>query len=100
MQKNVQKQVKLTKDKVLKFQKKYAIAKAAEVIQVFEKLAEKDPRINIKKLRKNVLNNLVDRNQDKDPNTEYWSMQLLIKLGLVPDPDEEHEGISMTKEER
>ena len=46
------------------------------------------------------MSNLVDRNQDKDPSTEYWSMQLLIKLGLVPDPDGEHDGPTMTKEER
>ena len=72
---------------MLKFQKKYAIAKAAEVIQVFEKLAAKDPRINMKGLRKNVLNNLVDRNKRLETNTEYWSMQLLIKLGLAPDPE-------------
>ena len=88
----------MTKNKVLKFQKKYAVAKAAEVIQVFERLAKKDPKINIKKFRKNVLDNLVDRNQDLDPNSEYWSMQLLIKLGLAPDPDGDHDGPTMTKE--
>jgi len=88
----------VTKNKVLKFQKKYAVAKAAEVIQVFERLAKKDPKINIKKFRKNVLDNLVDRNQDLDPNSEYWSMQLLIKLGLAPDPDGDHDGPTMTKE--
>ena len=33
------------------------------------------------------MTNLVDRNREIEPDTEYWSMQLLIKLGLLPDPD-------------
>lgn len=58
--------------------------------------------MNLKGLRKNVLKNLVDRNKELEPNTEYWSMQLLIGLGLIPDPDakdDELEG-GMTKSER
>ena len=50
-------------------------------------MAKIDPSFNIKKLRKNVLSNLVDRNRKLEPDTEYWSMQLLIKLGLLPDPE-------------
>ena len=45
-----------------------------------------DPTIDIKKLRKNVLGNLVERHSDK-ADQDYWSMQLLIKLGLAPDPE-------------
>ena len=66
-------------------------------------MAKKDPNINLKGLRKNVLKNLVDRNKEIEPNTEYWSMQLLIGLGLIHDPDagkdDEVEG-GMTKSER
>ena len=43
--------------------------------------------MDLKKLRKSVLNNLVDRHRNKEPDTEYWSMQLLIKLGRIPDPE-------------
>ena len=41
----------------------------------------------MKKLRKNVLDNLVARNKHIEPNEAYWSYQLLIKLGVVPDPN-------------
>lgn len=85
---------------VIKFHKKYAVAQAAEVLQVFEKLAKKDPKINIMKLRKNVLKNLVDRNKALESDTEYWSTQLLIKLGLAPDPEGGVQNVKMTKEER
>ena len=87
IKKKVHKKVRITDETTLSFQKKYAVSKAAEVIQLFEKMAEDDPSINIIKLRKNVLYNLVDRNKDKESDTEYWSMQLLIRLGLIPDPD-------------
>jgi len=61
----------------------------------------------MKQMRKTVLYNLVDRNKDKESDTEYWSMQLLIKLGLIPDPnltknneeDDSFKG-SMTDKER
>lgn len=62
----VKARVKDRQEKCLKFQKKYAVAKAAEVIQLFEKMSLTDPRINVKRLRKNVLNNLVERNKDKN----------------------------------
>ena len=87
VRKKVQNNVRITDETTLNFQKKYAISKAAEVIQLFEQMAQDDPSINIVKLRKNVLYNLVDRNKDKESDTEYWSMQLLIRLGLIPDPD-------------
>lgn len=66
MKEAVQRRVRERQERCLKFQKKYAVSKAAEVIQLFEKMAETDPRINVKKLRKNVLNNLVERNKDKN----------------------------------
>ena len=50
-------------------------------------MAEKDPGMDLKKIRKSVLNNLVSRHSDKEPDSDYWSMQLLIKLGLIPDPE-------------
>ena len=73
---------------------------------MFEKMAESDPRINVRKLRKNVLNNLVERNKEMNEEQEYWSMQLLIKLGLIPDPDADKDdpdmnlNLDMSAEER
>ena len=32
--------------------------------------------------------NLIERNKHLDPNKEYWSMQLLMKLGVIPDTGE------------
>ena len=42
----------------------------------------------MKKIRKAVMNNLIERNKHLDPNKEYWSMQLLMKLGVIPDVEE------------
>lgn len=55
-------------------------------------MAESDPTMDLKKIRKNVLNNLVSRHSDKEPDSDYWSMQLLIKLGLIPDPEADPDG--------
>ena len=56
-------------------------------------MAETNPNMDLKKLRKSVLNNLVERHSDKEADSDYWSMQLLIKLGLIPDPEgNENEG--------
>ena len=74
MNKKVKRTVNINQETSLKFQKKYAIAKAAEVINVFEKLSKKDEKINIKKLRKKVLYNMVDRHRDIESDQEYWSM--------------------------
>ena len=66
-------------------------------------MAKNDPNVNLKGLRKNVLKNLVDRNKELEPNTEYWSMQLLIGLGLIPDPDADKDDEvedGMTKSEK
>jgi len=54
---------------------------------------------------KKVLKNLIDRNKDKGRDNEYWSMQLLIKLGMMPDPlddevDDKDFKVEMTVEER
>lgn len=57
-----------------KFQKKYAVDKAVEVIKLFEKLAENDAKINMKKFRKRVFTNLVDANKNLEKNDMYWSM--------------------------
>ena len=106
LKEKVQQRVKDRQDKCTKFQKKYAVQKAAEVIQLFEKMAETNPAINVRKLRKNVLNNLVERNKEHHEEQEYWSMQLLIKLGLIPDPDADKDdpdmnlNLDMTAEER
>lgn len=54
---------------------------------MFEKMAENDPSMDLKKIRKSVLNNLVARHSDKEADSDYWSMMLLIKLGLIPDPE-------------
>lgn len=43
----------------------------------------------MKKLRKNVLNNLVNNNKHIEPSEAFWSYQLLMKLGVVPDPNAE-----------
>ena len=86
LKKNVIKKVKINRKACLNFQRKYAVTKAAEVIKLLEETAKTDPTIDIKKLRKNVLGNLVERHSDK-ADQDYWSMQLLIKLGLAPDPE-------------
>ena len=54
-------------------------------------MAEKDHNIKTSNVMKKVLKNLIDRNKDKGRDNEYWSMQLLIKLGMMPDPLEEEE---------
>lgn len=86
LKKNVIKKVKINRKACLNFQRKYAVTKAAEVIKLFEETAKNDPSINIIKLRKVILGNLVEKHSDKG-DQDYWSMQLLIKLGLAPDPD-------------
>ena len=53
--------------------KKTAIKKAAEIIRTFEELAKTDPKINMKKLRQNVLKNLHEENKDIEPSESYWS---------------------------
>jgi hypothetical protein len=77
------------------------------VIKIIEKMAEKDHNIKTSNVMKKVLKNLIDRNKDKGRDNEYWSMQLLIKLGMMPDPLEEEEDgdekefkVEMTDEER
>ena len=51
-------------------------------------------------MRKNILSNLVQRNKDKEPDEEYWSMNLLIYLGLIPDPDVKNQKAEMSIVER
>ena len=71
-------------------------------------MAQKDPNIKTSNVMKKVLKNLIDRNKDKGRDNEYWSMQLLIKLGMMPDPleeldnfeDEKDFKVAMTVEER
>lgn len=50
-------------------------------------MKEENANVDLSKLRKNILANLVIRHKDKEPDEEYWSMKLLIQLGLIPDPD-------------
>ena len=106
LKKIVKKNVEENKEKALNFQKKYAVQQAAEVIRVFEKMAENNPNMDLKKIRKNVLNNLVERHSDKESDSDYWSMMLLIKLGLIPDPEggddqnDPNSAVEMTVEER
>ena len=87
MKKKIDEFVQENKVRAVEFQKKYAVEKAAEVIKLFEKLAETDVKIDMKRLRRNVLANLVEQNRDKESNEAYWSYQLLMKLGVVPDPN-------------
>ena len=66
-------------------------------------MAKHNPNMDLKKIRKNVLNNLVERHSDKEADSDYWSMQLLIKLGLIPDPEgdgNDASAVEMTVEER
>lgn len=68
-------------------------------------MAAADPNIQTKNVMKKVLKNLIDRNKDKGRDNEYWSMQLLIKLGMMPDPlddevDDKDFKVEMTVEER
>lgn len=83
----VKSKVQAHSEQMQNYQKQFYVTKAAEVLKIFEKAATTDSKINIKKIKKNVLANLVKRNKDLEPSEEYWSVQLLIKLGIVPDPD-------------
>lgn len=73
LKKTVIKKVKINRKACLNFQKKHAVTKAAEVIKLFEETAKTDSNIDIKKLRKNILGNLVERHNDKG-DQDYWSM--------------------------
>jgi len=81
--------VKMNRNQAFQFQKRYAVERAAEVIHLIETMAEQDANITTKNVLKKVLKNLIERNRDKGRDNQYWSMQLLIKLGLVADPGEE-----------
>ena len=75
------------------------------MIKIIERMALQDPNIKTQNVMKKVLKNLIDRNKDKGRDNEYWSMQLLIKLGMMPDPldeeaDENEFKVEMTNEER
>jgi hypothetical protein len=75
------------------------------VIKIIERMALQDANIKTQNVMKKVLKNLIDRNKDKGRDNEYWSMQLLIKLGMMPDPlddevDENEFKEEMTNEER
>lgn len=72
--------------KLIEFQKKHSVEKAAEVLKLFERLAKKGSKINLQLLKRNIVRNLAARNKSLEPDEKYWSMQLLIKLGLIPDP--------------
>lgn len=50
-------------------------------------MAKTDKKINLKKVGKNVLDNLVETHKDKEPSESWWSFQILAKLGIVPDPN-------------
>lgn len=68
-------------------------------------MAASDPNIKTKNVMKKVLKNLIERNKDKGRDNEYWSMQLLIKLGMMPDPmdekvDDKDFKVQMTDEDR
>ena len=81
--------VKMNRNEAFQFQKQYAVERAAEVIHLIEQMAAQDHNITTKNVLKKVLKNLIERNRDKGRDNQYWSMQLLIKLGLVADPGEE-----------
>lgn len=61
------------KTRIVEYQKKQAIDKATEVIRTFEELAKTDPKIDMRKLRRTVLANLVANNKDKEPSEAWWS---------------------------
>lgn len=84
----VHQKVQENRDTVIQMQKKLAVEKAADVIKRFEQQAKYDPKVNMKRIRKAVMANLIERNKHLDPNKDYWSMQLLVKLGILPDVEE------------
>ena len=86
MKTQVQKDITARRKAIEKFQKKYAIKKAAEVIKIFQDIEKEDPKfkVDVKLLRQSVLHNLIEKHKDSGADQEYWSMQLLRKLGLVP----------------
>ena len=71
---------------MLEFQKNYSVKKAAEVLRLLERMASKEGNYNIQLIKKTIIRNLATRNKGLEPDEKYWSMQLLIKLGLIPDP--------------
>ena len=79
MKKRIHEFVRNNREKVIEFQKKFAISRAADVLTLYEKLVkEENLNVDLSKLRKNILANLVVRHKDKEPDEEYWSMKLLI----------------------
>ena len=72
-----------------KFAKKFAVQKAAEVIQLIERMAMRGAKVGSKqKVMDTIVDNLMAKHKDKPREKEYWSMQLLSTLGLVPQPEE------------
>lgn len=77
--------------------KNYALEKAAEVVTLIETMAEnKEIMIDPKVVKNKVLDNICARNKNRSvvKNKEFWSLNLLHKLGLMPaiklgDTDEE-----------
>lgn len=91
-------------ERIQDFQKNHSVQKAADVLKLFERLAAKGSKINLQQIKKNIVRNLATRNKGLEPDEKYWSMQLLIRLGLIPDPSkpktQAKEGITMNALER
>ena len=99
---HMRKDVMRNQKRAHKYVKSYAVSKAAEVISIIEKMAMGNQlNIETKTIKNTVINNLVDRNRAKETmfkphgkdtakdhdyvkEKEKWSMQLLMKLGLIP----------------
>ena len=86
----------MQKEKTDKITKNLAVKKAAEVIKLYEKMQEEadgmgDSTVDLASLKKRVLENLVKKNASEEYDKDYWQLQLLIKLGLLPDPDEQEQ---------
>lgn len=85
---SVKQKIQENKESVIQTQKQLAVEKAADVIRRFDAASKDNKHINMKKIRKAVLANLIERNKHLDPNKDYWSMQLLMKLGILPDVED------------
>jgi hypothetical protein len=67
--------------------KDVTIERTVEVISMLEKMAEENKKIDTRFIKNTVVNNLLDRKKELNKrfkkNKEYWSIQLLAKLGLL-----------------
>lgn len=60
-------------------------------MQLIEAMAKNNKNIKTKRVKDKVLKNILEKYNDISEDKEYWSKELLIKLDLAPNPDQEGE---------